>query len=122
MHLDLRLAAGLWALASVSLAVPAYWLLEADWVVPVAQPQAALLVAFLLAIGFRLTGEERERARIRDLFGRYVSDDVVEKLLADERRPDLAGEAVLRHRAFIPTSAVSRRSRKSSRRTRSSSC
>jgi adenylate cyclase len=28
------------------------------------------------------------------MFGRYVSDEVVEKLLADERRPDMAGEAL----------------------------
>jgi adenylate cyclase len=41
----------------------------------------------------RLTGEERERARLRHIFGRYVADEVVEKLLASGKRPDLGGEA-----------------------------
>jgi adenylate cyclase len=45
-------------------------------------------------LGFRLTGEERERARLRKIFGRYVSDEVVEKLLATGRRPGLGGEAL----------------------------
>jgi class 3 adenylate cyclase len=30
---------------------------------------------------------------MRQVFGRYVSDDVVKVLLADDRKPDLAGEA-----------------------------
>jgi class 3 adenylate cyclase len=42
----------------------------------------------------RLTGEERERARLRQIFGRYVSEEVVEKLLASGRQPDLGGEAL----------------------------
>ncbi|HBZ54522.1 MAG TPA: adenylate/guanylate cyclase domain-containing protein, partial [Syntrophobacteraceae bacterium] len=44
-------------------------------------------------LGIRLTGEERERTRLRHLFGRYVSDEVVEKLLASGSRPDLSGES-----------------------------
>ena len=63
-----------------------------DWIVPIAAPQTGILAAFLLALATRLTGEERERARIRAVFGRYVSNEVVEKLLAEERRPDLGGE------------------------------
>ena len=66
-----------------------------DWILPVAEMHTGLAAAFLLTLGLRLTGEERERARIRTMFGRYVSDAVVEKLLADERRPDLAGEALI---------------------------
>jgi adenylate cyclase len=52
-----------------------------------------LLVGYVGALGLRLTGEERERARLRRLFGRYVSEEVVEKLLAQGARPDLGGEA-----------------------------
>ncbi|MCK5551839.1 MAG: adenylate/guanylate cyclase domain-containing protein, partial [Deltaproteobacteria bacterium] len=52
----------------------------------------ALALGYLGTLGFRLTGEERERARLRRIFGRYVSDEVVEKLLATGRRPDLGGE------------------------------
>ncbi len=79
---------------AVAVALLAYVLFHADWLLPVAAPQLALVAGYLLTLGLRLTGEERERARIRALFGRYVSDEVVEKLLADEHRPDLGGEAV----------------------------
>jgi class 3 adenylate cyclase len=47
-----------------------------------------------MTLGLRLTGEERERARIRDMFGRYMSEAAVTKLLSDDRRPDLGGEAL----------------------------
>lgn len=78
----------------IALAIPPYFLLQHDWIVPVAEPQVGILAAFLMTLGLRLTGEERERIRIREMFGRYVSDEVVDKLLGDERRPDLGGEAL----------------------------
>ena len=94
----LRLSVGagvlLGAVLLVAVAPPAYLAFQVDWVLPVAEPQAALAAAFLMTLGLRLTGEERERSRIRQIFGRYVSDEVVAKLLAEERRPDLGGEAL----------------------------
>ncbi|MEJ2173913.1 MAG: adenylate/guanylate cyclase domain-containing protein [bacterium] len=83
-------AAGLGLAAAVALA--GYALFRANWLLPVAEPQVALLAAYLMTLGLRLTGEERERSRIRGLFGRYVSDEVVEKLLSRAERPDLGGE------------------------------
>jgi adenylate cyclase len=77
---------------AAALAALGYLLFRADWLLPVAAPQSALVGAYLMSLGLRLTGEERERARIRSLFGRYVSDAVVDKLLAEAQRPDLAGE------------------------------
>jgi adenylate cyclase len=77
------------------LAVPGLLAFRHDWVLPVAETQTAITLAFLMTLGLRLTGEERERARVRRMFGRYVSEAVVEKLLADERRPDLGGEALV---------------------------
>ncbi|MCC6656829.1 MAG: adenylate/guanylate cyclase domain-containing protein, partial [Rhodocyclaceae bacterium] len=44
-------------------------------------------------LGWRLTGEERERARLRQLFGRYVSDQVVDALLRSGSRPELGGQS-----------------------------
>jgi adenylate cyclase len=73
-------AAGIALLA----AVPAYAAFHMDWMVPVAEPQAGVLAAFLLTLSLR--------RRIRQIFGRYVSDEIVEKLLSEGRRPDLAGE------------------------------
>jgi adenylate cyclase len=94
--LQLRPAWGLAlaAAACAAVALPSYALFLHDWLMPVAEPQAGILAAFLITLGVRLTGEERERARIREMFGKYVSDEVVDKLLSEERRPDLGGEAL----------------------------
>jgi adenylate cyclase len=96
--LFLRLRVGLGAAAAVLLAVavavPAYAAFRQNWVLPVLELQVAVAACFLMTLGLRLTGEERERARIRDMFGRYMSEAAVTKLLSDERRPDLGGEAL----------------------------
>jgi adenylate cyclase len=85
--------AALGAALLVAIAPPGFFAFQHDLVLPVAEPQAGLVLAFLTTLGLRLTGEERERSRMRQVFGRYVSDDVVKVLLADDRKPDLAGEA-----------------------------
>ena len=96
--LFLRLRVGLGAavalLLVVAVAAPAYVAFQQNWVLPVLEPQIAIAAGFLMTLGLRLTGEERERARIRDMFGRYMSEAAVTKLLSDERRPDLGGEAL----------------------------
>jgi adenylate cyclase len=71
---------------------PAYFAFQTDHVLPVAEVQTGLIAAFLLTFVLRLTGEERERARMRQIFGRYVADDVVNVILAEDRPVDLAGE------------------------------
>ena len=81
-------------LLAVMVAVFAYLWFRRDWLMPVATPQLGLLVSYLGVLGLRLTGEERERTRLRQIFGRYVSDEVVEKLLATGKQPNLGGEAV----------------------------
>ncbi len=71
----------------------AYLLFNRDLILPVAGVQAGLILTYLGTLGLRLTGEERERARLRQIFGRYVADEVVEKLLVAGKHPDLGGEA-----------------------------
>jgi adenylate cyclase len=73
-------------------APPAYLAFQTDTVLPVAEVQAGLIAAFVLTFVLRLTGEERERSRQRQIFGRYVADDVVKVLLEEDRKIDLAGE------------------------------
>jgi adenylate cyclase len=81
-------------LLAVMVAVFAYLWFRSYWLMPVVTPQLGLLASYLGVLGLRLTGEERERTRLRQIFGRYVSDEVVEKLLAAGKQPDLGGEAV----------------------------
>ena len=61
---------------------------------PAAHLQFGLVAGYMLSYGRRLTAEEREKGRIRHLFGRYVSDNVVDVLLESDRLPDLGGESV----------------------------
>jgi adenylate cyclase len=95
LFLKFSVGGGATLLPALLLAVvpPAYFAFQHDWVLPVAELQTGITAAYLMTIGLRLTGEERERTRMRHMFGRYVSDEVVTVLLGDERRPDLAGEA-----------------------------
>jgi adenylate cyclase len=76
----------------IAVAPPAFFTFQHDWVLPVAEAQTGIVAAFLITLGLRLTGEERERSRMRQVFGRYVADEVVEVLLADDRKLDLSGD------------------------------
>ncbi len=60
--------------------------------VPATAYVLASALALLGSLGWRLTGEERERSRLRQLFGRYVSDQVVDALLESGQRPQLGGQ------------------------------
>ena len=81
-------------LFAVNLPVPAFLAFRHDLVLPVAEPQVGLAVAFLLTVILRLTGEERERARMKKMFGSYVSDEVVDMLMIEGRKLNLGGETV----------------------------
>lgn len=85
-------SAALGAILLLAVVPPSYFAFRYDWILPVAELQSGLTAAFLMTFGLRLTGEERARSRMRQVFGRYVSDEVVNVLLADDRKPDLAGE------------------------------
>jgi adenylate cyclase len=85
------LAAGLMLCTLAALA--AYLLFGRYRLLPTANAQLAVILTYAGFLGIKLTGEERERARIRKIFSRYVADEVVEKLLASGKLPDLGGEA-----------------------------
>ncbi len=72
----------------------AFLFFRLNWILPVASVYVGMVVSYLGTLGLRLTGEEKERTRLRQMFGRYVSDEVVEKLLATGHRPDLGGESL----------------------------
>lgn len=61
--------------------------------VPLADLQLGLGVGYVGMYGYRITSGERERERIKSLFGRYVSDSVVDLLLKSKTLPDMGGES-----------------------------
>jgi adenylate cyclase len=59
---------------------------------PVAHLQAGMIVVLICLSLLRLRREERERERIGQMFGRYVSPQVVKGLLASAELPELGGQ------------------------------
>ena len=83
----------LWLVVSVLLAVGGFLVFRSGLLVPVSVYSVASAIGLLGVLGWRLTGEERERTRVRQMFGRYVSDQVVEALLKSGERPELGGQS-----------------------------
>ena len=94
LYLRMHPAAGLGVgLAfSVAILIPAFALFQKDLLLSVAPFHVALATAYLATLALRLTGEERQRAHLKSMFGQYVSDVVVDKLIAEGQRPNLSGE------------------------------
>jgi adenylate cyclase len=80
-------------LACAGILLLAVGLFQWYWLFPAAHLQFGMVAAYTMSYGRRLTSEERERARTRKLFQRYVSDNVVEMLLDSDRLPSLGGES-----------------------------
>jgi adenylate cyclase len=80
-------------LALLSLAL-AYVLFLNYLILPVGGMELGLGLCFLGVLAVRLTGEERTRHRLRQVFARYVTDEVVDRIMASGKLPDLGGEAV----------------------------
>ena len=81
-------------LAGVLLSASAgYLAFRSGTLVSVSTYAMATAAAFLGVLGWRLVGEERERTRIRQMFGRYVSEQVVDELVKSGVRPELGGQA-----------------------------
>ena len=53
---------------------------------------ATLVAGYVLGLGLGLRGSERRRAALKKMFGRYVSDEVVEHLLQAGDSLDVAGQ------------------------------
>ncbi|MDI6869955.1 MAG: adenylate/guanylate cyclase domain-containing protein [Bacillota bacterium] len=68
--------------------------LAAGYWLPVAAPATGLFGALLASLGWGLSVERREQARLAALFGRYLSPEVCRELLRRPDRPSLAGERV----------------------------
>lgn len=87
--LAVALAAGLvaaWPVAAYGAFRAAGWHLE------IVAPAAAGLLALVAALAYRIGFADREARRIRETFSRYVSQAVVEEMLAHPERIRLGGE------------------------------
>jgi adenylate cyclase len=60
-----------------------------DLIVNFSTPALGVIFTFLAVVIYRVMTEEKDKRRIRDMFGRYVSPQVVEEIL--ENPPELGG-------------------------------
>ncbi len=63
-------------------------------ILPVLNLQAALGLSYIAVLGLRLTSEEKRRSRMEMAIRPYVSDAVVDQVIARDRMPDLGGESM----------------------------
>jgi len=86
---------GLLVFVAISLlaAIFSYLMFNRYFLVPLAHLQLGLITGYIGVYGSRLTSEERERVRITQIFGRYVSREVVDMLLQSKIMPNLGGES-----------------------------
>ena len=68
------------------------WLFARDILITTIAPVATFGAAYLSQVVFRYFTEEREKRHIRGMFQRYVSPDVVDKLIEDPAKLRLGGE------------------------------
>ena len=72
----------------------AYYLFKNDDLLfPLAHLQIGMIAVLICLVLLRLTREERERARIGAMFGRYVSGQVMTTLLESPDLPELGGQS-----------------------------
>jgi adenylate cyclase len=58
---------------------------------PLAEPLTGIAVALFVGTAYQYFVEDREKRKVRRLFGRYVSKDVYDQLLEDPSRAELGG-------------------------------
>lgn len=64
------------------------------WVVPIAAPLGAALSTSFVAVGWQLVREERQKGRIKSMFGTYVSPELVDRMVDSGEDPKLGGAEV----------------------------
>ncbi len=60
-----------------------------DYILTLSAPVFGVLLSFLAVVAYRTVFEERDKRRIRDMFGKYVSPAVVDEIL--QNPPELGG-------------------------------
>jgi len=92
--LRLRLWAGLlqYAVFTAGWMLVAFWLFQHDILLGLAQPLLAITFTLFCCIAYRFFSEFSQRQYIFDIFGRFVSYDVAQHLVAKREPLNLGGE------------------------------
>lgn len=90
---DFRLGTILW-LGVLGGYIYATFYLFADWglLIEMTGPSLAMFLGYGGSVGYRYITEQKEKQRIRNMFGTYVSPEVVNSIIASGQMPKLGGE------------------------------
>ncbi len=66
--------------------------MQADSVLPLLMPWASVTIGFAAMLGYRFAVSDRQKLRLRHLFGMYLAPAVIEEMLAQDQMPELGGE------------------------------
>jgi adenylate cyclase len=61
-------------------------------VLPLLAPVVAVALAFVLILVYRIAIADKDKRRLRQMFARYLSSELVDQMVASDRLPQLGGE------------------------------
>jgi adenylate cyclase len=93
MYAGIRSGVLIWALLLSSYIYLVYTLFtENRIIVEMIGPSSALVLGYLGTVVYNYIGEQREKKRIRDMFGSYVAPEVVKNIIESGEEPRLGGQ------------------------------
>ncbi len=84
-----KIFAAVFLLAYVAYALVAFK--HYNWVLPLALPLGSMFTTSFAAVGWQLLEEEKQKGRIKGMFGTYVSPQLVESMVDSGEEPQLGG-------------------------------
>lgn len=88
-----RLGAFVWVLLVGGYLLVVYNLFaQHNIIIEMVGPVMALLIGYISAVVYSYFAEEKEKRRIRQMFGSYVAPEVVDRIIASGQQPRLGGE------------------------------
>jgi adenylate cyclase len=85
-------AGALLALGALVYVALATVLFHAGVVLPLLAPVAAAALGFVLILAYRITIADKDKRRLRQMFGLYLSPEIVDRMVASDHLPRLGGE------------------------------
>lgn len=82
-------------LQSIGYVVAVYWsFVEYNYIIAFTGPLIALVLGYVGTVTYDYLAEQKEKARIRNMFASYVSPDLVTKMIESGEEPQLGGDEV----------------------------
>jgi adenylate cyclase len=93
MYAGVRMGVVVWALLLTGYIYTVYLLFSDNRIIiEMIGPSSALVLGYIGTVVYNYLGEQREKKRIRDMFGSYVAPEVVKNIIESGEEPRLGGQ------------------------------